>query len=80
MLVRVWKAAGYMDAQIVKSFLESYGLEVFSFEESVGLTYGLTATPLGEVEIFVRKDKEDEALEYLRQYQAALDDGSSDNS
>ena len=69
-----------MDAQIVKSFLESYGLEVFSFEESVGLTFGLTATPLGEVEIFVRKEKEEEALEYLRQYQAALDDDSPENS
>ena len=80
MLARIWKAAGYMDAQIVKSFLESYGLEVFSFEESVGLTFGLTATPLGEVEIFVRKEKEEEALEYLRQYQAALDDDSPENS
>ena len=80
MLARIWKAAGYMDAQIVKSFLESYGLEIFSFEESVGLTFGLTATPLGEVEIFVRKEKEEEALEYLRQYQAALDDDSPENS
>ena len=73
MLIRVWKAAGYLDAQIVKGYLESFGLEVFTFEESVGLTFGLTATPLGEVEIFVRKENEDEAREYLREYQAALD-------
>jgi hypothetical protein len=80
MLARVWKAAGYMDAQIVKGFLESFGLEVFTFEESVGLTFGFSTTPLGEVEIFVRNEKEKEALEYLKQYQAALDGDPSDNA
>ncbi|MBM3136713.1 MAG: DUF2007 domain-containing protein, partial [Chloroflexi bacterium] len=73
MLTRVWRAAGYMDAQIVKSYLESFGLEVFTFEESVGLTFGLTATPLGEVEIFVRDEDEEKALKYLEEYQSAQD-------
>jgi len=62
-----------MDAQIVKSYLESFGLEVFTFEESVGLTFGLTATPLGEVEIFVRDEDEEKALKYLEEYQSAQD-------
>jgi len=73
MLTRVWRAAGYLDAQIVKSYLESFGLEVFTFEESVGLTFGLTATPLGEVEIFVRNEDEEKALDYLKEYQNAQD-------
>jgi hypothetical protein len=71
MLTRVWRAAGYLDAQIVKSYLESFGLEVYTFEESVGLTFGLTTTPLGEVEIFVRNEDEEKALEYMERYQAA---------
>lgn len=74
MLTKVWIAAGYMDAQIVQSYLESFGLEVFTFIESVGLTFGLTTTPLGEVEIFVRKEEAEKALEYLREYQSALDE------
>lgn len=74
MLKKVWTAAGYLDAQIVKSYLESFGLEVFTFGESIGLAYGLMATPLGEVEIFVRNEDEGKALEYLRDYQAAQDE------
>lgn len=68
-LSRIWTALGYLDAQIVKSYLESYGLEVYTFEESVGLAYGLTATPLGEVEIYVRKENEQEAIECMNKYQ-----------
>ena len=74
MLTKVWTAAGYLDAQIVKSYLESFGLEVFTYEESIGLAYGLTATPLGEVEIFVRNEDEGKTLEYLKEYQAAQDE------
>jgi len=68
MLKKVWISPGYLEGQIIKSFLESYGLEVFTFEESVGLAYGLTTTPLGEVEIYVRKECEQEALKYLEDF------------
>ena len=64
----VWKASGYLDAQIIKGFLESYGMQVYTFEESVGLAYGLTTTPLGEVEIYVPNDKAEEAKNYLEEY------------
>ena len=79
MLEKVWTAAGYLDSQIVKGYLESYGIEVFTFEESIGMTYGLTTTPLGEVEIFVRKEQKEEALKYLEQYQSAQDDNESED-
>lgn len=69
----VWKASGYLDGQLIKGYLESFGIEVFSFEESIGLAYGLTATPLGEAEIFVRKEDEIEAIEHLKAYQNSLD-------
>lgn len=67
-LTLVWKAAGYLDAQLVKIYLESFGLQVYSFEESIGSAYGLTTTPLGEVEIYVLNENAKEAEEYLKSY------------
>jgi len=64
----IWKASGYMDAQIIKNYLESFEIEVFDFEESVGKTYGFTSAPLGEVELYVRKDCAREAEEYMQRY------------
>ncbi len=64
----VWKASGYLDAQMIKGYLESFGLTVYTFEESVGTAYGLTTTPLGEVEIYVPKENAKEAEKYLEDY------------
>ena len=50
----LWIAQGYMDAQIMKNYLLSFGIEAVLYEESLGTLYGLTTTPLGEVEIFVK--------------------------
>ena len=67
-LTLVWKASGYLDAQMIKGYLESFGLTVYTFEESVGTAYGLTTTPLGEVEIYVPKENAKEAEKYLEDY------------
>jgi len=64
----VWEASGYMDSQLIKNYLESFGLEVYVFGESVGFAYGLTATPLGRIEIYVLAEQEEEALAYLQDY------------
>ena len=64
----VWKASGYLDAQLIKSYLESFGLQVYTFEESIGAAYGLTTTPLGEVEIYVPKESVLEAEKYIESY------------
>lgn len=50
----LWIAQGYMDAQIMKNYLLSFGIEAVLYEESLGTLYGFTTTPLGEVEIFVK--------------------------
>ena len=64
----VWKASGYLDAQLIKGYLESYGLKVYTFEESVGAAYGLTTTPLGEVEIYVPIENAKDAEKYMEEY------------
>lgn len=67
-LKMVWEASGYMDSQLIKNYLESYGLDVYVFGESVGFAYGLTTTPLGKIEIYVPTEQEEEALKYLKDY------------
>ena len=67
----IWKANGYMDSQLIKNYLESFGIAVYNFEESVGLSYGLTAGPLGEVELYVPSSQLEEAKKYMRQYAEA---------
>lgn len=69
----IWKASGYMDAQIIKNYLESFGIEVYDFEESVGKSYGLTSAPLGEVELYVRPEQYQEADEHMQAYLNAQD-------
>jgi hypothetical protein len=67
----IWKANGYLDAQLIKNYLESFGITVYDFEESVGLSYGLTSGPLGEVELYVPTAQAEEADGYMRQYAQA---------
>ena len=57
----LYVAHGEMDAQLIKNFLNSRGIDAVSYEESLGTLYGLTATPLGEVEIYVRNEDFDTA-------------------
>jgi len=60
----VWIAQGYLDAQMKKNYLSSHGIESILYEESLGTLYGLTNTPLGEVEIYV-KISDFEKAQYL---------------
>ena len=75
-LVLVGRSAGQAYAEMMKMVLESYGIEVFTYGESVGSAYGLTITPLGEVEIWVPKSQSMEAARILEEINAGLDFGS----
>ena len=61
------KAHGEMDAQLIKNYLLSKGIDSIMYEESIGKLYGLTNTSLGEVEIYVKNEDADEALILLRE-------------
>ena len=75
-LTLVWKASGYLDAQLIKNYLESFGLQVYDYEESVGKSYGLTTTPLGEVELYVPEEQSKDAEKYLDQYLSSREDSN----
>ncbi len=70
-----WIAQGYLDAQIKKNYLSSHGIESILYEESLGTLYGLTNTPLGEVEIFVKSVDFEKAQVLLSKL---LDQGDDD--
>ena len=65
----LWIAQGYLDAQIKKNYLRSFGIDAILYEESLGTLYGLTSTPLGEVEIYVKNVDYEKATLLLEKLQ-----------
>jgi len=61
---------GRMEAELIKSYLEAHGIDVELFQESIGQNiYPTTIDTLGNVQIFVEKDKMEEAVELLKDIQ-----------
>lgn len=69
-LVNVFTAAGELEAEMVKGFLEAQGIKVMLVQESIGRTYGLTVGKLGEVQLLVPESQADEARMLLKQMEA----------
>ena len=63
----VWKASGFANAELIKMYLESFGIQVYVFGESVASAYGLTSTPLGEVDLMVPAHQAEEARQRLKE-------------
>lgn len=64
-LVSVYTSNGPLAAEVVKGRLESAGIPAILKYESAGRTIGLTLDGLGEVQVLVSKDREQEARELL---------------
>lgn len=63
---------GRLEAEFIKSYLESQGVEVELFQESVGHhIYPVTVNGLGRVQIFVPKEHAAEARQLLEDYNNA---------
>jgi hypothetical protein len=61
---------GRMEAELIKSFLEAHGIDVELFQESIGQSiYPTTVDTLGNVQIFVKKEKMEEAVTLLKEIQ-----------
>lgn len=61
--VSVYTANGKLDAEMIKAFLESKGIQVLTSQESAGTAMGLTVGQLGEVDILVPIQEETRARE-----------------
>jgi hypothetical protein len=53
--------------EIIRGVLESSGIEVKLEQEAIGKVYGLTVDGLGEVKVYVPKDKLEEARKALEE-------------
>jgi hypothetical protein len=61
---------GRMEAELIKSYLEAHEIDVELFQESIGQNiYPTTIDALGNVQIFVSKEKLEEALVLLKDIQ-----------
>lgn len=70
-LVRLTTTSGLGNADMIKMFLESKGIECLVSQESAGRTMGLTVDGLGSARIYVSEDQLKQAEDLL----AALDRG-----
>jgi hypothetical protein len=80
--VTVYVANGQLDAEMVRSFLESVGIPAMISQESVGKVFGLASGPLGEVNVLVPEENSDEALEFLASMERGdlIDDQEGEDS
>ena len=61
---------GRMEADLIKSYLEAYGIDVELFQESVGQNiYPTTIDQLGRVQIFVEKINAKKARKLFEEYE-----------
>ena len=65
-MVEVYRAAGEMEAQVIKGLLESYGIPCFLKGDAARTIYGLTVDGLGEVRIMVQESIAEEAKRLIK--------------
>lgn len=70
---KVAEVNGRLEADVIESYLEAEGIDVELIQESIGHSaFPVTIDGLGRVQIFVPKDKVQEALELLKAYEEDL--------
>jgi hypothetical protein len=71
---------GHMEADVIKSFLEAEGVPVELFQESIGRhIYPTTIDGLARVQLFVPKEKIEEARKLFEAYQNSTNDSSEED-
>jgi hypothetical protein len=69
-LVMIDSVPGMLEGEILRGLLESHGIDVMLSHESAGTAIGLSAGPLGLVELWVRSGQEAPARVILEQYRS----------
>ena len=64
--VQVYRANGALEAEMIRNFLEAAGIPARIFQESAGLTLGLTVGSLGEAMVSVPESFQTEAINHLQ--------------
>jgi hypothetical protein len=69
-LVLIDSVSGLVEGEILRGLLEAQGIGVVLSHESAGTAIGLTAGPLGLVELWVRSEQAEQARRILEEYRA----------
>lgn len=64
------EAAGELQAELIRSLLESFGLKTWISQEGAGRVHGLSVGRLGRAQILVPSSQADEAKNILQKYYA----------
>lgn len=75
-LISIFSAAGLLEADMLKGFLEAQGLTVFLSQESVGRTLGLSAGSLGMVDLLVPEEQVAQAQQLIDEIEAGDFEGT----
>ena len=71
---------GRFNADILKAYFEEYGIEITTFQESLGqYIYPTSLDMLGNVQLFVAKAQAADARKLLEEYNKAMEE-TSDNT
>jgi hypothetical protein len=70
--MHVYTAQGMLEAEMIVNFLSAHGIQAMTSQESVGMTYGLNAGPLGEVLIYVTEEQENDAHQVLMEMEQGM--------
>ena len=71
-LTKVFTAAGELEGEMIKGFLEAQGIKVILSQESVARTLGLTAGKLGEVQVLVPEEQAEDAINLLNEMEEGV--------
>ena len=72
---KIVEVNGRLGAEIIESLLEAEGIDVELVQESIGHSaYPVAVDGLGRVQIFVPKEKVDEAREWLKAYRDGIEE------
>jgi len=64
-MVEVWRTQGEVEAQVIRSLLESNGIKSMLTGEALRFVYGFTLDGLAEVRILVKSDDVERAREII---------------
>lgn len=69
-LVLIGDVIGMLEGEILRSMLQAHDIEVLLSHEAAGTAIGLTAGPLGAVQLWVRAEHAEAARALLEEYRA----------
>ena len=75
----VFTTHNQVEAAVMQSILESNGIEVFTYRESISNMYGFYSPTLGGVELGVPAEQVERALEIIGSYQEEDGEGREDD-